>query len=234
MKSMQKTLLSLLGVLFISLFLVYGQTSANEITTNANPEGTTFSLNAEEITSSENVNEITAESDFGLNAIDGPKYPGTNTPMRAGDVLYSSKTLGSSSQIVGHVGIVGSDYRVYHVTPAKTVNGGVADGVYKYMDRHGPAETITIYRHRLGYGVAAAAWAENNYSRVTDYFINPFSLLSTISPNYCSKFLWQAFYYGDGIDIMDMNKKDYNMATVLPDQFTNSTIFARIGSFSTN
>lgn len=223
MKSMKKVVFSMFGVLFVSLFLLYGVTSANEIITN--PDESFLSLNPVDVI------EDSIISPFGL---EGPTYPGTNIPMRAGDVLYSSKTLGSSSQIVGHVGIVGSDYRVYHVTPAKNVNGGVADGVYTYMNRHGSAETITIYRHRLAYGVAAAAWAENNYSRVTNYFINPFSFLSTISPNYCSKFLWQAFYYGDGIDITEMNKKDYNMATILPDSFTSRTTFARIGSFSTN
>ncbi|WP_018887136.1 hypothetical protein [Paenibacillus massiliensis] len=129
----------------------------------------------------------------------GPKYPGTSVAMRIGDVLYSTKTFGSTTQIVGHVGIVNSNFKVVHVTPA--VNGGKVDNFSDYLDRHDPGETIRVYRPRDGRGVEAARWATYNYTRVTNYFINPVALMGTISPNYCSKFIWQAFYYGEGIDL---------------------------------
>lgn len=87
-----------------------------------------------------------------------------NAQMMVGDVLYSSKTFGSSTQIVGHVGIVGPDYKIYHVTPgADADDGGIGDTLDTCMGRHGKGETIKVYRQNGNYGENAARWAMNNY-----------------------------------------------------------------------
>ncbi|PPA89114.1 hypothetical protein C4A76_04980 [Brevibacillus laterosporus] len=152
--------------------------------------------------------------------------------MKVGDVLYSSKTLGGSTQIVGHVGIVGPDLLIYHVTPATGVKGGgVGDSINNYMRRHGKGETITIYQYRSGGAKNAAKWAANNYSRVKNYEIT-FSKLSQIDPNYCSKFLWQAFYYGAGVDVIGKGITDSEYSLVYPFTFTYANFVSR-GAFRT-
>ncbi|WP_238655924.1 peptidoglycan amidohydrolase family protein [Paenibacillus piscarius] len=159
----------------------------------------------------------------------GPTYPGTNVQMRIGDILYSTKTLGSSSQIVGHTGIVNSDFKVVHVT--YPVNGGTIDNMTGYMNRHGAGETIRVYRPTNGMGVSAAKWATWNFIYVKEYFINPFSKLGTLSPNYCSKFVWQAFYYGEGIDLTNVNNTPDLVGFVTPSMVINSPFVIYMTSF---
>lgn len=159
----------------------------------------------------------------------GPTYYGTDVPMRIGDILYSTKTLGSSSQIVGHVGIVNSDFKVVHVT--LPVNGGTVDNMTGYMNRHGAGETIKVYRPRNGMGVGAARWATWNYLYVKEYSIEPFSQLGTLSPNYCSKFVWQAFYHGEGIDLMNVNNTPDLRGFVTPSMVINSPFVLYLTSF---
>ncbi|WP_155990455.1 hypothetical protein [Paenibacillus graminis] len=121
--------------------------------------------------------------------------------MRIGDILYSTKTLGSSSQIVGHTGIVNSDFKVVHVT--LPVNGGTIDNMTGYMNRH----------------------------YVKEYSIQPFSQLGTLSPNYCSEFVWQAFYYGEGIDLMNINNTPDLRGFVTPSMVINSPFVIYMTSF---
>lgn len=175
-------------------------------------------------------NEIyQTDSLVGPYAAIGPTYPGTNVTMRIGDVLYSTKTLGGSSQIVGHVGIVNSNFKVVHVT--LPVNGGTVDNMANYMWRHGAGETIKVYRPKNGRGVEAAKWAVYNYKRATEYLIQLDSPLDTLTPNYCSKFMWQAFYYGEGIDITDRGMTGDTNFFVTPSAFTRSNHFVYTTSF---
>ncbi|NOU76661.1 hypothetical protein GC098_35775 [Paenibacillus sp. LMG 31458] len=176
-----------------------------------------------------------ANDDVGTFAIPGPNYPGTSIEMKVGDVLYSTKTFGTSSQIVGHVGIVGPDYLIYHVSPIIDSNGnGAGDSISTYMSRHGQGETLQIYKYKYSTGLGAAQWAKNNYMYATEYaVVNPFHYLSTIDPNYCSKFIWQAFYYGDGVDVTGKGLTGSTWGTwVYPSNFTNSN-FAWSGQFTT-
>ncbi|GIO38109.1 hypothetical protein RW092_13295 [Paenibacillus sp. 3LSP] len=161
----------------------------------------------------------------------GPTYPGTSVQMKIGDILYSTKTLGGSTAIVGHVGIVDSNFKVVHVTPA--VDGGVIDNFTNYMNRHGSGETIVVYRPRDGMGVGAARWANYNYYNVTDYSIDPLAKLGTISPNYCSKFVWQAFYYGEGVDLMGVNNTPDLRGFVTPSNIAYSPYVVRYATFLT-
>ncbi|WP_322923810.1 hypothetical protein [Paenibacillus campi] len=166
------------------------------------------------------------------NAVVPLKYPGTNITMQVGDVLYSSKSLTTgSSPIVGHVAIVGNDFRIYHVTPGTDADGGgAADSLSVFRTRHQPGQTITVYREKHGYGSQAAVWAKRNYINISQYTINPTDLLSVKNPNYCSKFIWQAFYYGAGYDVSGKNASD-GVGIIYPFIFTYSNFISR-GSFS--
>lgn len=138
------------GILIFSvLLMLLGITSLGQSSVSANSLDIHENVLSEDITVNEEVN-----NDEGLItpfAEIGPTYPGTNFAMRVGDVLYSTKALGGSSAIVGHTGIVNSDFKVVHVT--LPVNGGTIDNMTGYMYRHGEGETIKVYRPRDGMGL---------------------------------------------------------------------------------
>jgi hypothetical protein len=79
-------------------------------------------------------------------------------------------------------------------------------------------------------------WAKNNYSRITSYYIPWASWdnfqLNGINPNYCSKFIWQAFYYGNNnTDYIIGYYPDTKEAYVTPSQVIGSNDLTFAGSF---
>lgn len=190
------------SVLFLMcLFLFYGQNAlASEGTSNDFEDDITNDIVTNEL-------ELFEIPDTNL-------YPGTTIPMMPGDVLYSKKTLGGSTQIVGHVAIVGPDLKVYHSSPAGD-GSGKTDSISMYQGRHDHGEEILVYRPKKG-APQAATWARNNIGKVKEYYINPLAKLSTISPNYCSKFVWQAFYFGSGIDLTSLYYNGDTRSIVTP------------------
>ncbi len=205
-------------LVFSVLLMLLGITSLGQSSVSANSFDNHESAISEDITVNEEL--INDEGLITPFAEIGPTYPGTNFAMRVGDVLYSTKALGGSSAIVGHTGIVNSDFKVVHVT--LPVNGGTIDNMTGYMYRHGEGETIKVYRPRNGMGVNAAKWATYNYSYVKEYLIQIASTLGSISPNYCSKFVWQAFYFGEGTDILNKNLNANTLGFVTPGNITDS------------
>lgn len=169
---------------------------------------------------------------FEIQAI--PKlYPGTKDYMQIGDILYSSKSIGGTAAIVGHVGIVNANYNIVHVT--LPVNGGVQDSITTYITRHNPEETIKVYRPNSGMGVAAARWATANYSKVKKYSINPIvAKVGDITPNYCSKFIWQAFWFGEGRNINRVGTTANSIHAVTPSQIATSDYVNLYTSFKAN
>lgn len=164
-----------------------------------------------------------------------PTYPNSSIPMKPGDVLYSSKSLGSSSPAFGHVGVVGTDLYVYHSNPYAP---GARDTIDEYMSRHKSKESITVLRYRYGSGTApnAAAWAKNNYYRVKTYSIPvpPLNqLMGDVETNYCSKFVWQAFYFGEGKDL-HVGLNPNIRGTVTPSEIRSSSSLSLQGSFTVN
>ncbi|TPG86964.1 hypothetical protein EEL32_12270 [Brevibacillus laterosporus] len=140
--------------------------------------------------------------------------------MKPGDVIYGGKKL--STFFVGHVGIVGRDFQVYHAHPS----GGLSDGINYYVNRFNDGDILTILRPDSG-GKAAAKWAENNIDRMTSYSWNV--SLGNVSKNYCSKFIWQAFYFGWDEDILDAGKTDTSNYYVTPIEIYYSNHFTKIG-----
>ncbi|WP_087973971.1 hypothetical protein [Oceanobacillus rekensis] len=131
-------------------------------------------------------------------------YPGTSIRMIPGDVLYSHKTA-LSSLVVGHSGIVGEDYRIYHVN--KLGSKGHADRIPTYLSRHKIGEKLTILRgNNSDEARNAAKWAKDNIDSASTYSYT--RDLQDVEKNYCSKYVWQAFYFGSG------GKKDLTSRTL--------------------
>ncbi len=127
--------------------------------------------------------------------------------LAPGDILYSSK--GWSTFLVGHVAIVGPRLNIHHSHP----KGGFSETVDRYLTRHKFGGTMTILRPRKG-ALEAADWAARNIEQVTSYLFHP--RLDTIHHNYCSKFIWQAFWYASNIDMTSRKLAAHKQNWVYP------------------
>lgn len=131
-------------------------------------------------------------------------YPGTSVQMVPGDVLYSHK-YAFSSFLAGHTAIVGTNFRIYHVNRWSPL--GHADSMPIYLSRHKKGEKLTILRHPdKKEAKQAAVWAMQHYDRVKRYiYVRD---LREFGDNYCSKFTWQAFYFGTDGKVDLLQKKN--------------------------
>ncbi|SDM48701.1 hypothetical protein [Sediminibacillus halophilus] len=134
-------------------------------------------------------------------------YPGTKIAMEPGDILYSAK--GMSTFMVGHVGMVGHDQLVYHSHP----KGGFYEELAVYLSRHKFGTELTIYRPVRG-AEDAAQWVGDHITRIKRYIFDP--RLNTLATNYCSKFIWQAFWYSGYGDVTGRKRQDKQLAWIYP------------------
>lgn len=140
--------------------------------------------------------------------------------MQPGDIIYSSKSF--STFLVGHCSIVGHDYKIYHSHPL----GAFADTLKQYISRHPYGGRLTLMRPLRG-GEESASWAQDNIKHVTRYLFHPH--LNNIQMNYCSKFVWQAYWFSIEEDITGRdltNKKNWWIRTP---NIRYSPIFSKIG-----
>lgn len=164
-------------------------------------------------------------------------YPGTTITVQAGDILYSSK--GWQTAFVGHIAIVGNDGKVYHSTPAVS-DGGAVDTLSNYFSRFSSGSSVKIYRFDPGwYGpylqpIQAAQWAQDHINEVEDYDIWNGGDFTDISQNYCSKFVWQAFWYGANYEISDpwfgLADDPENAGIVAPNVIINGGSLSQVGT----
>lgn len=119
--------------------------------------------------------------------------------MKEGDVLVTNGT--ASSRFLGHAGIVinNGNYRVLHTSGRDEEPYPLTITLSFWHTRYTYSRTDTwtkIYRHKTtSVGKAAAEWAMDTYMGSTvPYQINA-DLYGT-DEVYCSKLVWQAYYYG--------------------------------------
>lgn len=157
----------------------------------------------------------------------GPEYPGTYLEMEPGDILYSNKNW--STFFVGHVAIVGPDYKVYHSHPSYPYR--FAESLSDYISRHADGDLISVYKSRDFDGRAAAYWAQNNFNQILSYVWYNIDL-NDVRYNYCSKFVWQAYWYGHGVDLTPRGLTDRSKDTIYPNQISNSSDLYFAGGFT--
>lgn len=127
--------------------------------------------------------------------------PFSETTIQPGDILVTNGT--SSSGLTGHAGIISPSGFVINL-PGKnssTVikNESLASFAKTYKDGW-----IKVYKPVISNnGTKASQWAYNQYinGTVKKYEINldPYD----ISNNYCSKFVYQSYYYGAGTNSLN-------------------------------
>ena len=156
-----------------------------------------------------------------------PQYPDTTILMKPGDIIYSHK-IAFSSFLVGHTGIVGINYRIYHVN--RWDEKGHGDSMPIYLSRHKKGERLTILRNENEeIARKAARWAKENIEKVKKYAFT--RNLADFELNYCSKYIWQAYYFANE-ETIDLTGRGFNSSSkkyITPSQVYKN--FEKIGSF---
>lgn len=130
-------------------------------------------------------------------------YPRSSAEAKAGDVLHCAK--GKDSYFVGHVGIVGENFRVFHCVPDHD-NPGRSDRLSFFVDHFTQHDYIDVYRYSPGgmgpylQPLQAARWADHTVGIIREYNLFNFRM-GDVTGNYCSKFLWQCYYFGANVTI---------------------------------
>ncbi|HBZ83894.1 MULTISPECIES: YiiX/YebB-like N1pC/P60 family cysteine hydrolase [unclassified Brevibacillus] len=129
----------------------------------------------------------------------GVYYPGTNTKIKPGDILVTNDT--SSWGLTGHAAIVIDTQNLVEIrgdgyNPEK-------NDIDDFIDDHTSGSSwVKVYRHDLSSkGKGAAKWAEwyvKNYSDVEYGFSD---LLDYDDTTYCSKIVWDAYYFGADVEL---------------------------------
>ncbi|MCM3697824.1 hypothetical protein [Paenibacillus macerans] len=213
----------LLTSLFLGLGLVFMFANAASADSNNTSQPITFVTSVTQSTYT-TMDEALLENEVKPLAEIQPTYPGTNITMKPGDVIHNPKSF--STFFVGHVAIVGPDLRIYHVHP----NGpGIVESIDSYVSRFSSGDKFTIFRIRDGGGPEAAEWAKANISKVNQYFFNP--IPTNVGGNYCSKFVWQAYYFGINKELVFDSKSLDPLTYILPSDILNSPILVKTGTF---
>lgn len=155
-------------------------------------------------------------------------YPNSSVTVQAGDIIYSSKS--PSTYFVGHIGIVGSDGKVYHSYPNST--GKRVDTVSNYINNlFGNSDVIVRrYANTSTNFTNVGNVAQSLYNNVESYSLDKY--FNNYKNNYCSKFIWQAFYLATGIDPLNEGYGYYDTGVILPSEFKSSTQFNTIKSYN--
>lgn len=118
-------------------------------------------------------------------------YPGTKIAARRGDVIVTSNAF--SKGIVGHVGIVTSTN--YVEMKGQDWLGPSVDSLKNWFRRNGDA-TKVVRLTNSAIVTAAADWAAKRRYSGWSYKITGDA--NSLNPNYCSKFVAQAYNFGNG------------------------------------
>lgn len=115
--------------------------------------------------------------------------------MKRGDVVITNGT--SSAGIAGHSGIATSSNYILHIAGkgSHPVKISLSNWHKKYTNKTNSSWT-KVYRHKSSTKASAAAkWTENTYlNSKAEYKIT--ANLASTSVTYCSKLVWQGYYYG--------------------------------------
>ncbi|PAF35566.1 hypothetical protein CHH58_16040 [Terribacillus saccharophilus] len=110
-----------------------------------------------------------------------------------GDILITNDT--QASGITGHAGIMVAPGKILEIRGKG--HEVTITTLYQWRTRYNKTNVYRVSDYSVA--SAAAKWARANYfdsNRNPGYQIN--TSLYSKSPTYCSKIVWQAFYYGTG------------------------------------
>ncbi|CQR46431.1 hypothetical protein BN1058_00691 [Paraliobacillus sp. PM-2] len=154
-----------------------------------------------------------------------PQYPGTNIDVKPGDIIHSPKS--KSTWFAGHTAIVGTDYYIYHSYPDS--DGKRKDSISTYFNLYNSGDKFTILRPRTLSANDAAQTAESIFNNIQTY---DFDIdLNDFENNYCSKYVWQAYYYSSWTDITENGYGHYTQAWIYPSEILEAPKMYKAGVF---
>ena len=135
--------------------------------------------------------ELESSSEYSLVYDSSNPSAYTSYSMEAGDVFITSSTV--SSGFLGHAGISISSSSILHIAGP----GEHPDTISKnsWLNKYDEGWN-KVYRHSdSSIAEDAAQWAEDTYKDSDAEYVITMDLEST-DETYCSKLVWQAYYYG--------------------------------------
>lgn len=147
---------------------------------------------------------------FGISdlSVSAYTYPGTKNVAKAGDVLYTDKS--STRYFTGHVAIVDSTGK--YVVHAKGSSYGLERESLKSFNSDYKFDAYRAKSSTVGSKAGSKALAlQKKYSKAK-YTVWT-TLSGPYSKQYCTKFVWQAYYDGAGVNLGDLS---YTKLTVPP------------------
>lgn len=140
--------------------------------------------------------------------------------MCARDVFITNGT--SSKGLYGHAGIVISSSEILHIAgPNKTPKTVT---LCDWTGRYNADGWTKVYRHSSSStAVAAAKWAERTYKGSSAEYEITLNLAST-DVTYCSKIVWQAYYYGPASHCANGSTTGVCLPYDLPTRVQNLTL----------
>lgn len=130
------------------------------------------------------------------NAVSALYYRGTSIPIKMGDVLVSNST--SSNGLTGHAGIV-----VNASGDVLTINGYGAPLIVEHMSTWNSKNVRVMRYSNASVATKAAEWGRNYYHNYVGAVY--YGLVNTIGSyekeTYCSKIVWDAYYFGGDVSI---------------------------------
>lgn len=173
------------------------------------------------VESSQKLEEILSNSTdfYEVYSSDATMARASFTPKK-GDVIITNGT--SSAGILGHAGIATSSSQILHIAGKgenpKTISFTKWHSDYTNKDR---TSWTKVYRHNSSMVANAAAnWAVNTYSGSNAEYKITGNLAST-DVTYCSKIVWQAYYYGPVPSEANGPTLGYRLPYDLPDTIHN-------------
>lgn len=113
-----------------------------------------------------------------------------------GDIIITNST--SSNGLTGHAAIALNMHEIIHIQGKGYTPQVITPQQFKNKYSSG---WIKVYRPRENIGRLAAQWAERTYRNSgVPYKIT--MNLATTNETYCSKMVWQAYYFGVGKEVM--------------------------------
>lgn len=152
----------------------------------------------EEVTYTDFINSLmTCEQEYGVEKSRKRRSVnyGYNYTPKKGDIVTTGASNTAKNGIVGHAGIFIDNKTILHIAGSKTsytstMSWSTWKNIYKTNNR--------VYRvSNSNIASRAADWVKRNYyNKKPGYQIT--SNWRSTSPTYCSKIVWQGYYFGTG------------------------------------
>lgn len=141
--------------------------------------------------------------------------------IRAGDIFITNAT--SSSGILGHAGIAVSPYVILHIAGPGQHPKLILTTTWFTQYENGWTK---VYRHSNSTTASQAAqWAYDTYAYSNAEYQITMNLAST-DVTYCSKLVWQAYYYGPNSPCANGPTVGVRLPYQLPATIHNVSLFA--------